>query len=78
MNWLKEKDKLIKEYKMQGFSDIVRRLNLLEDISNQIQHHPDFKVYNYRFIRFELTTHDSQQITDKDYLLAERIDELFS
>jgi 4a-hydroxytetrahydrobiopterin dehydratase len=77
MNWKLDKNKLTKTFKLNSFEAIIDRLNSLAKVTEITHHHPDFKVENYNQIHFYLFTHDENSITEKDYFLAEKIDEIF-
>lgn len=77
MNWKEENNRLVKEFQLTDFKTITDRLNEISEIADKLNHHPDFSVYDYRNIRFELFTHDSSAITQKDYDLAAEIDRIF-
>lgn len=78
MEWTEVNNKLEKEFILKSFSDIIQRLNDLSKIADEMNHHPDFKVYDYKKISFWLTTHDEGKVTELDYALAQKIDGLFS
>jgi len=77
MNWKIVDKKLIKVFILHDLSEIIQKLNILTEIANEKNHHPNFCVFDYRKIRFELWTHDQNTITAADYKLAEIIDSLF-
>ena len=77
MEWTEEENQLVKTFEMDSFSDIINRLDKVAEVANEMEHHPDFKVYGYKHIKFNLSTHDSNSITVKDHLLAKKIDEIF-
>lgn len=74
-NWKYENNKLIKEYKFSTFADSVSFLKLIQPVADGLNHHPDVCIYYNRVI-VQLTTHDAGGITDLDFQLAEKIDEL--
>jgi len=77
MKWEINKNILTKKFKLKSFELIIARLNILAKVTEKTNHHPDFKVENYNEIYFYLYTHDKNSITEKDYFLAEKIDEIF-
>ena len=77
MSWVEKNDKLVKTFEMESFSDIINRLNAVAEVANEMNHHPDFEVFGYKQIKFSLSTHDSNSITDKDHQLAKEIDAVF-
>ncbi|ARM74976.1 4a-hydroxytetrahydrobiopterin dehydratase [Acidianus manzaensis] len=74
-NWKYENNKIIKEFKFSNFDDSVSFLKLIQPVADGLDHHPDVCVYYNRVI-IELTTHDVGGISDLDFQLAEKIDEL--
>ena len=78
MSWKLKNDKLVKEFKADKFSTIINNLNRLSLVADEQNHHPDFNVFGYNKIRFELCTHDANGVTKKDYSLAKSIDVIFT
>ena len=74
MNWEELDGKLVRNVKCQDFSEALTLLNKIAMISESINHHPDIKIFSYKFLSIEVYTHDTNSITAKDYELAERID----
>lgn len=78
MSWLIKNNKLEKEFVLNSFSEIIEKLKEVCIIADSLNHHPDFLVYDYKKIKFSLYTHDDgNKITEKDYILAERLDRVF-
>ena len=77
MNWKTSHGKLERTFKFNDFLEVIEFINLITPICENAGHHPDFKVFDYKFIKFELVTHDKNMITDKDYNLAKEIDVVF-
>ena len=74
MNWKEVNGKLIRNVKCQDFIEALELLNKIAVIAEATQHHPDLKIHNYRFLRIEVYTHDTNSITPKDHKLAKEID----
>ena len=78
MSWSINNNKLEKEFVMNSFSEIIEKLKEVCIIADSLNHHPDFLVYNYKKIKFSLSTHDNgNKVTEKDYELAEKLDMIF-
>ena len=77
MFWTKENNKLVKTFEMKSFNDIISRLQILTSITDRLNHHPDFRVYDYKKIEFTLTTHSEGGVTEKDESLSKEIDQVF-
>ena len=74
MNWKEANGKLFRNVKCQDFKEALALLNKIALIAEATQHHPDLKIHNYRFLRIEVYTHDTNSITPKDHGLAKEID----
>ena len=74
--WTESDNKLNREFKFNNFKDALLFINKVADISEKYNHHPE--IYNvYNRVKLSLCTHDKGSIiTDKDYNLAQKIDEL--
>ncbi|MBN4073098.1 4a-hydroxytetrahydrobiopterin dehydratase [Crocinitomix catalasitica] len=77
MNWIEQDGTLQKEFSGDSFADIINRLQRVAVVADGMDHHPDFKVYGYKNIKFKLCTHSEGKVTDKDYTLAKNLDEIF-
>jgi 4a-hydroxytetrahydrobiopterin dehydratase len=69
-----------KLYKLFKFKDFLSAFKFMTDVALEAEnqkHHPDWSN-NYNVVEIFLTTHDSNnQITEKDYLLAQAIDLIY-
>jgi 4a-hydroxytetrahydrobiopterin dehydratase len=78
MSWSITNNKLEKEFVLNSFSEIIEKLKEVCIIADLLNHHPDFLVYDYKKIKFSLSTHDNgNKVTEKDYELAEKLDMIF-
>lgn len=74
MNWEESDGKLLRNVKCQDFQEALNLLNKIAVIAESINHHPDLKIFSYKFLSIEVYTHDTNSITAKDYELTEKID----
>ncbi|BDC18368.1 4a-hydroxytetrahydrobiopterin dehydratase [Acidianus sp. HS-5] len=74
-NWEYKDNKLVKEFKFRNFDDSINFLKLIQPVADSLDHHPDVHIY-YNRVVIELTTHDAGGITELDFQLAEKIDDL--
>lgn len=78
INWNENKNRLLRSFEFKNFQEALAFVNLVGVIAEDIQHHPDIRIFNYKQVEISITTHDAgNKITDKDYTLAERIDGVF-
>ena len=75
-NWQKKEEKIHKKFVFKTFDLAVDFFNLVADAADAQNHHPDI-LNSYCTMEISLTTHDEKKITEKDLILASKIDELF-
>ncbi len=74
-DWKLKNGKLYKKIVFENFSQALAKMVEIGIYAEKINHHPEwFNVYNR--LEIELTTHDANGITEKDFLLAEYIDKV--
>ncbi len=64
------------EYLMKDFMAAVRLINQIAEIAEKEDHHPDIHLAGYRKLAIELTTHAIGGLSEKDFILASKIDAL--
>jgi 4a-hydroxytetrahydrobiopterin dehydratase len=74
MNWEESDGKLVRNVKCQNFKEALSLLNKIAVIAESINHHPDLKIFSYKFLSIEVYTHDTNSISAKDHELTEEID----
>ncbi len=65
-----------KDWQVKNFLaglDFFRRVGTLAE---EMQHHPDLHIENYKDVWIEIWTHTVDGLTDNDFALARKIDEL--
>jgi len=74
--WIKENNKLKKEFKFKNFSEAFAFMTRVALIAEKMDHHP-YWINNYNTVEIQLSTHDAGDIiTEKDKKLAQEIDKL--
>lgn len=75
-NWIEIDRKLCRDFEFNDFNEALQFINKISDICESENHHPEIN-WTYNKITLKLSTHDAGDIiTDKDFRLAELIDEL--
>jgi len=74
--WRREANTITRTFTLKGFKSAMSFVNRIADAANEVNHHPDIHIENYRTVRIVLTTHATHGISDADVDLARRIDEL--
>lgn len=67
--------KIKKEFKFKNFLEAIEFLNKIAKIAEQENHHPDIHIY-YNRVLIELWTHEIGGLSENDFILAAKIDEL--
>lgn len=72
-----EKDwKLNKIYEFKNFLEAIAFVNKLAILAEDLNHHPDIKIFNYKYVEISISTHSENKITSRDYELAELIENI--
>jgi 4a-hydroxytetrahydrobiopterin dehydratase len=72
--WFLEDDKLTKPFLFKNFKSAFAFMTLCADYAEEVNHHPEwFNVYNK--VKVQLTTHEVDGISAKDFDLALKMDE---
>ncbi|MFG0287632.1 MAG: 4a-hydroxytetrahydrobiopterin dehydratase [Rhodopirellula sp. JB044] len=58
------------------FAKAVTRINQIAEIAETEQHHPDLHLTGYRHLEIVLTTHAIGGLSENDFIVAAKIDEL--
>ncbi len=73
---LAEGPALRQELRMKDFMAAVRFVNDIAKLAESEDHHPDIHLTGYRNLRIELSTHAIGGLSENDFILAAKIDEL--
>lgn len=64
-----------RKYITKNFDESIRIGNEIAKIANQLDHHPEL-IFKHNALIIKTHTHSASGITDKDFELAEKIDQL--
>ncbi len=73
--WYLEDGWIRRKYKTSGWKATLMVVNTVGHLAEAAWHHPDLTV-SYAFVIVKLMTHDAKGITDKDFELARRIEDV--
>lgn len=72
--WTEKNGKLYKEFEFKDFIEAFGFMTQVAFVAEKMNHHPVWSNA-YNKVEFRLSTHDANdQITEKDHLLAKKID----
>ena len=74
--WQRDGDAITKEFVLGGFTEAAQFITKIAPIANTMDHHPDVQLYRYKHVKIILTMHGAGGITQNDFDLAAKIDEL--
>ncbi len=74
-NWYFEDGWIRRKYKTGGWKATLMVVNTVGHLAEAAWHHPDLAV-SYAFVVVKLVTHTAKGVTDKDFALAKKIEEV--
>jgi len=74
-NWTLKDGHLYKKFKFRNFIEAMKFVNEVAEIAENEGHHPDFSVH-YNRVEIELFTHAIKGLSENDFIVAAKIDEL--
>jgi 4a-hydroxytetrahydrobiopterin dehydratase len=74
-DWERHGDVISRVFQFKDFPAAVRFVNAVAELAEEAQHHPDIDI-RWNKVTLALTTHDAGGLTEKDFLLAKKSDEL--
>ncbi|MDP9849898.1 4a-hydroxytetrahydrobiopterin dehydratase [Streptosporangium lutulentum] len=73
--WRREGDEIRRTITARDFPAAIRIVDEIAVEAEKLNHHPDIDI-RWRTLHLALTTHDAGGLTDMDFTLAARIDEI--
>ena len=74
-NWFYEGGWIRRKYKTSGWKATLMVVNTVGHLAEAAWHHPDLTV-SYAFVTVKLMNHAAKGVTDKDFELAKKIEEV--
>ena len=65
-----------RELAMKNFVTAVRLIGRIAEVAESEDHHPDLHLSGYRKLRIELATHSIGGLSENDFILAAKIEQL--
>jgi 4a-hydroxytetrahydrobiopterin dehydratase len=65
-----------KEWVVKNFMTAIHFFNSVAEIAEADDHHPDLHLSGYRNVAIELSTHAIKGLSENDFILAAKIDEV--
>jgi 4a-hydroxytetrahydrobiopterin dehydratase len=67
--------KLRREFKFKNFKQSLAFVNKVSEIAESESHHPDIYIF-YNIVKLELFTHAVGGLSENDFIMAAKIDEV--
>lgn len=74
--WQHIDNTIVKEIVASDFAMAIGIVNSIALIAEKLGHHPDILIYGWNKIRITISTHDKGGLTELDFDLAKKIDNL--
>jgi 4a-hydroxytetrahydrobiopterin dehydratase len=74
--WNVKDDKLCRTFEFKDFMTAIQFLNRVAELAEKEGHHPDFCLHDYNRVDFGIFTHAVGGLSDNDFILAAKIDQL--
>lgn len=73
--WRREGEEITRTVSAPDFPTAIRIVVAIAERAEALDHHPDIDI-RWRTLRFALMTHSAGGLTEKDFALAQEIDEI--
>jgi len=73
--WKRKAAVISRKFQFKDFPGAMKFVNSVAKIAEKEQHHPDIDI-RWNKVTLALTTHDAGGLTEKDFALAKKFDEL--
>lgn len=73
--WQLTNNTIKKQFVFESFMEAIQFVNRVAELAEAADHHPDISI-NFRKVTLGLSTHSAGGLTQKDFALAKKIDEL--
>ena len=74
-HWYYENGWIRRKIKTSGWKATLMAVNTIGHLAEKAWHHPDLTV-SYAFVIVKLVTHSAKGVTEKDFVLAKKIEEV--
>lgn len=74
-HWFYENGWIRRKIKTSGWKATLMVVNVVGHLAEKAWHHPDMSI-SYAFVIVKLVTHSAKGITEKDFALAKKIEEV--
>jgi 4a-hydroxytetrahydrobiopterin dehydratase len=73
--WIFENESISRQFQFKDFIEVLSFVNAVGLESEKMDHHPDILMFAWNKVKITLSTHSAGGVTEKDFLLAKKIEE---
>lgn len=74
-DWNYENDSITKQFRFKDFIEALSFVNTVGLEAEKMDHHPDILMFAWNKVKISISTHSASGITEKDFTLAQKIEE---
>ncbi len=74
--WKLVGDAIEKNYKFADFKQAIHFIDKVAEIAEAENHHPDILLWSWNNVKLTLTTHKTKSLSENDFVLAAKIDQI--
>jgi 4a-hydroxytetrahydrobiopterin dehydratase len=74
--WERETGAIAREWQFADFSEAMRFVNRVAEVAEEAGHHPDILLHGWNKVKLYLMSHSANGLTEADFTMAGRLDEL--
>ena len=74
--WKREGESIVRDWKFADFAQAMAFVNRVAEAAEEANHHPDILVHGWNKVRLLLTNHSAGGLTEADFTVAARFDQL--
>jgi 4a-hydroxytetrahydrobiopterin dehydratase len=75
-DWRREGNEIVRDLQFEDFAAAMAFVNRVADAAEAANHHPDILVHGWNRVRLAVTNHAQGGLTEADFALADRVDDL--
>jgi 4a-hydroxytetrahydrobiopterin dehydratase len=74
--WKFQNNQIGKEYELRDFNAALGFVNKVGERAEQMDHHPDIFIHDWNKVRITVSTHSAGGVTENDFKLAKKIENI--
>ena len=76
IDWKLNNQSIEKVFSRKDFNSALDFVNQVGEAAENMDHHPDIFIHSWNKVKFTISTHKEGGLTDKDFILAGKIEQL--